>query len=921
MKKSIRIAALLLVLSLYLSTVCTAAAGLQYMFSDTKASAANDLFEYEGSKVTVAPSGMDQTKGTHYYAGNGNFSRFSSAHVCRTGASGEEPVCYDEGGTPFYVQAAHTEMEKRGLFVDDYYMNGRHVEEKCYARWDYIQQFVLADTKTGAVTTTYCADQVTAVMKGYYYNIENVEDADYYTDAQARKIRAIALNGYWGDDLDAPSGLGSLSVMKDKLRASGKFTEDELARLTDGIAMTATQYAIWEYSNLSRGDKRISAYYTDEAGNILGVSEEQKASVDLIFKVYHYLIGLEPESVGNTTADTVITKENFLTTLGVSANSKIADHANNLDEDPDNDAYIADLSFTMAVLPKAGNGDDLVAVVYGADGAEIARGRIAGEPQSGEVTLKTDGNGKYTFEDLEMVEGTQNLSITLEGTQHLERGVYLYTAAQGSDSSQTLVGIAEGAHQVDVALEWDVKFSVQEEGPERIINIYKTGSNIPLEGIAFDFYYVASRSDYLSGKVDMPAAKDHPIPDVADYTIITDEEGAGSFNLTENSMPDGVYLVVEREHPLIAAPVDPFYVILPATSPDGTQLVYEVDIYPKNTVDDNVIIEKDVITVGNNSSDVSATEPHTWIIGTSIPADIGNSKYFIISDTLDSRLDYVGNIRVQVENRSGTVIAVTLMEGQDYTVTVTDVDSLSDGKPSDSFTVRLTSAGMSRVESAVAGGIDRIRVYFDAQINSNASVGEEIPNQATLDYKNSVGVSFRVESDIPEVYTGGICLEKVDADDPSKKLEGAVFRVYRAATEAEAGDETIEKITLGELSVPMVPVSFYNAHLTGEQVTEVVSDANGSFGVYGLAYGTYYLLETQAPAGYNLSAVPIKVTIHETSHQPEYTIPVTNHAGTILPETGGMGTTIFYIVGGVMVVAAVVLLVTKKRMGKEDETT
>lgn len=104
-------------------------------------------------------------------------------------------------------------------------------------------------------------------------------------------------------------------------------------------------------------------------------------------------------------------------------------------------------------------------------------------------------------------------------------------------------------------------------------------------------------------------------------------------------------------------------------------------------------------------------------------------------------------------------------------------------------------------------------------------------------------------------------------------------------------------------------------------MTEVVSDANGSFGVYGLAYGTYYLLETQAPAGYNLSAVPIKVTIHETSHQPEYTIPVTNHAGTILPETGGMGTTIVYIVGGVMVVAAVVLLVTKKRMSKEDETT
>lgn len=918
MRKFAKVSAWILVLSICVSLmgipIYAADSNMTYFFNGTMATDSNELFVYDGSIVTEAldPASLDSSSGTHYYAGNGNFSRYSSAHVCRTGFAGEEPVVYDSYGTPYYVQAAHTTMEKYGFYVDDYYMNGQHIDEKCYARWDYIQTFVLADTKTGKLSTTYCADQITPVDDGAYYNIENLEDAVYYSPAQARKIRTVAQNGYWGQS----SGTGSLSKMKADLAASGQFTEAELALLTDGVAMTATQYAIWHFSNNNTGDKRISAYATSESGDISRVSESQKASVDLIFKVYDYLINLDPESVESTTANTVITKSNFLTNLSITDPELIDGHENNQDTDTGNDAYTADLSFTMSVLPHTANGDDLVARVVASDGSVVASGRIAGTSQPGEIQLTNDGNGKYTFENLTLIEGTQKLKIQLLGHQELTQGVYLYTHANGYEHSQTLVGIAEGTHEVDVALEWDMKFSVNEP-PERIITIHKqTKSGLALEGIRFDFYCVAERDDYLSGKVALPddAADYNDLPAVPDYTLVTDANGNGTFNLTENNLPDGVYLVVEREHPAIVKPVNPFYVIIPATSEDGSKLVYQIDITPKNEVRGDVTIEKDVIEIGNDESTQNAYAPHTWIIGVTIPADIGQGKSFVISDTLDNRLDFLGNVRIRVENANGTVVSDILTEGKDFTLRATDVDSLAESKPSDAFVISLTRAGMEKVESAATTGITHIRVYFDAQINANAQVGEQIPNQARLDYKNSVGVSFHPQSDIPVVYTGGVHLLKVDATDHSYTLEGAEFKLYRKATEDEVADESTEKVTIGDMAAQMVAVEFCNANaLTAEKTNTAVSDKDGNVYISGLAYGTYYLVETKSPAGYNLLGQPIKLIVNESSHQAEHAIVVENVSGTVLPETGGTGTLVFTIPGLMLILTAVVLLLKKRK--------
>ena len=105
--------------------------------------------------------------------------------------------------------------------------------------------------------------------------------------------------------------------------------------------------------------------------------------------------------------------------------------------------------------------------------------------------------------------------------------------------------------------------------------------------------------------------------------------------------------------------------------------------------------------------------------------------------------------------------------------------------------------------------------------------------------------------------------------------------------------------------------------------TTTITVKNGKVNIYGLAGKTYTLTETKAPDGYNKLVTPETVNLtegskaHATFDANVYKdggVVVKNNAGTVLPSTGGMGTTLFYVIGGGLMVAAVVLLVTKKRM-------
>ena len=107
--------------------------------------------------------------------------------------------------------------------------------------------------------------------------------------------------------------------------------------------------------------------------------------------------------------------------------------------------------------------------------------------------------------------------------------------------------------------------------------------------------------------------------------------------------------------------------------------------------------------------------------------------------------------------------------------------------------------------------------------------------------------------------------------------------------------------------------------------TTVKTDAEGLAYFKGLEAGTYYLNETEAPEGYTLIENDVEVIVNkdtgtEGSEQPVITLTtknVVNNKGSKLPETGGMGTTMIYLIGGMLTVGAAVLLITKKRMDAE----
>jgi len=383
----------------------------------------------------------------------------------------------DENNEPIFV-----EVGKMNEFANKY-ENGVIVHSGAYGKvikdkdgnvmvnylavWAGAQQFVLVDKTTGEVITTYCADLATGTQDGFGYNIVNLEDSTYYSDDQAEMIRAIAKNGYWGTE----SGTGSLEAMKVMLKEAG-FSDEELASLNDGVALTATQMAIWSCSNHMAGTEFVNSHYN--AGNVPADKEDE---VKLMFKIFEHLKALAPVSYEGeeTTADTIINAQNFLDgDMEITVLEKAEDHENNRDDDDTNDAYTTTLSFALVVEPSTENGDDLVVTVVNGHGDVVAKGRVAGDDSKDKddptFTGITDhGKGNYSFENITMIEGDQAFNITLEGIQNLKEGVYLYTSevlnADTPDevSSQTMVGTAKGDHGVKVSQNIEFSFEVEDE--------------------------------------------------------------------------------------------------------------------------------------------------------------------------------------------------------------------------------------------------------------------------------------------------------------------------------------------------------------------------------------------------------------------------------------------------------------------------
>jgi len=156
----------------------------------------------------------------------------------------------------------------------------------------------------------------------------------------------------------------------------------------------------------------------------------------------------------------------------------------------------------------------------------------------------------------------------------------------------------------------------------------------------------------------------------------------------------------------------------------------------------------------------------------------------------------------------------------------------------------------------------------------------------------------------PDDVKGKFQILKHDEADETVVLPGARFRVYRAAT---AEDTDTVTVTCGGVQYAVVGVT-----VDGQDLI-LTTDENGRAISPELPCGVYYLVETQAPAGYNLPVDAVRVTLVSDLMSTVTTVTVTNQKGALLPETGGMGTAVFTVSGLLLIALAASLLVLKKR--------
>ncbi len=218
---------------------------------------------------------------------------------------------------------------------------------------------------------------------------------------------------------------------------------------------------------------------------------------------------------------------------------------------------------------------------------------------------------------------------------------------------------------------------------------------------------------------------------------------------------------------------------------------------------------------------------------------------------------------------------------------------------------------------------DKIEVTYTATINSKAVIGTEgNPNEAHLEYTTSTGTKGETTPSKTRTFAWQIDAHKYTVKDgaPDTPLEGAQFILSRV------NGETTEYVQVDANS----KVTGWTADETAASV--FTTPADGNFSIFGLDAGSYLLTETQAPAGYNTLKDPIAITITSVRNDAELsatyevtygeastgTVNIENKTGKELPSTGGMGTTVFYIVGGILVAFAAVVLVTRARMAGKD---
>ena len=326
-----------------------------------------------------------------------------------------------------------------------------------------------------------------------------------------------------------------------------------------------------------------------------------------------------------------------------------------------------------------------------------------------------------------------------------------------------------------------------------------------------------------------------------------------------------------------------------------------VTIKEKNS---DTTIEKKIVITGTTGDEKvdsnSAGIGDTVNFSITITVKDGAPKNYVLHDKLSGLTFNPDSLEVKV----GTE---TLTPNTDYTLVTNPTDG-------DSFDVNFTNGKLKTNDVVV--------VTYSATVAAGATIaGAGNKNTAKLEYN---GKHSTTEETKTYVWKLNVHKYALDSTNHEVALSGAKFVLYRM----DGDTKEYAKLTNNKID------GWVNDK---GRATTLETSGKGDILIEGLNVGTYYLEETEAPVGYNKLTEPIEVEItattsvtsgsetvqyknsSETSYTPatDATVKVLNKAGTQLPSTGGIGTTLFYVIGGVLMAVAAVLLVTKKRMNNK----
>lgn len=390
-------------------------------------------------------------------------------------------------------------------------------------------------------------------------------------------------------------------------------------------------------------------------------------------------------------------------------------------------------------------------------------------------------------------------------------------------------------------------------------------------------------------KLALEYAKDKKIPEDAKETANASDEGATTTELTFQKLPLGYYLVDSSAGALCS---------LNTTNPDVT-------IEEKNGVPS---VKKEVQEDSKENQTDAWGDENTADIGqivnfkTTITAKKGAENY-VLHDTMSDGLTFDAN-SVNVKLKKNNDGSEETLQTPQYTLVKPGAET--EGTKC-TFEVKFEKVLCDTLEND-----DQLIVTYSATLNEKAVIGETgNTNEAKLEYGDKNTISSKTITKTYEIPV----FKYTNKNGTDTALEGVVFELYRDA-DCKTKIEFIKKEKEGEYDCYRIKIGSES-----NSVSQITTSATGKFKISGLDADTYYLKEVTAPKGYNKLSAPVKITIGENGTITVddkaiagTNVEVENKSGSLLPSTGGMGTTLFYIFGAILVIGSGVVLITKKRM-------